>query len=87
MPPPFGRGPGLPPAGMRGAVPGTPGVPDGRPDEFVLPGPWYRIQAIPVPQRDASAEWDFVSVLPAALAAATRPASRMAEGARITKPP
>lgn len=39
-------------------------------DEFVLPGPWYRIQAIPAPQREASAEWDFVSVLPAALSAA-----------------
>ncbi|GAA1872891.1 ATP-binding protein [Actinomadura bangladeshensis] len=38
--------------------------------QFVLPGPWYRIQAIPAPQRDASAEWDFVSVLPAALSAA-----------------
>ncbi|TDD63689.1 ATP-binding protein [Actinomadura rubrisoli] len=37
-----------------------------------LPGPWYRIQAIPAPQRDASAEWDFVSVLPAALSAAQR---------------
>ncbi|QXJ23975.1 ATP-binding protein [Actinomadura graeca] len=36
----------------------------------VLPGPWYRIQAIPAPQRAASAEWDFVSVLPAALSAA-----------------
>ncbi|MFA1550864.1 helicase HerA-like domain-containing protein [Actinomadura chokoriensis] len=40
------------------------------PEPFVLPGPWYRIQAIPAPQRDASAEWDFVSVLPAALSAA-----------------
>ncbi|MFB4312081.1 helicase HerA-like domain-containing protein [Actinomadura sp. GTD37] len=40
------------------------------PERFVLPGPWYRIQAIPAPQRDASAEWDFVSVLPAALSAA-----------------
>ncbi|MGI5204598.1 ATP-binding protein [Spirillospora sp. CA-108201] len=37
---------------------------------FALPGPWYRIQAIPSPQREASAEWDFVSVLPAALSAA-----------------
>ncbi|MFI0350633.1 ATP-binding protein [Actinomadura sp. 9N407] len=36
----------------------------------VLPGPWYRIQAIPAPERAASAEWDFVSVLPAALSAA-----------------
>ncbi|CNG18914.1 ATP-binding protein [Mycobacterium tuberculosis] len=43
-------------------------VPEQQP--FVLPGPWYRIQAIPAPQRDASAEWDFVSVLPAALSAA-----------------
>ncbi|WP_433229390.1 ATP-binding protein [Actinomadura formosensis] len=39
-------------------------------EPFVLPGPWYRIQAIPVPERVASAEWDFVSVLPAALSAA-----------------
>ncbi|WP_433332732.1 ATP-binding protein [Spirillospora sp. CA-294931] len=38
----------------------------------VLPGPWYRIQAIPSPERHASAEWDFVSVLPAALSAARR---------------
>ncbi|MDL4772827.1 ATP-binding protein [Actinomadura xylanilytica] len=36
----------------------------------LLPGPWYRIQAIPTPERAASAEWDFVSVLPAALSAA-----------------
>ncbi|XNL82641.1 ATP-binding protein [Actinomadura madurae] len=35
-----------------------------------MPGPWYRIQAVPAPQRGASAEWDFVSVLPAALSAA-----------------
>ncbi|MCP2337276.1 helicase HerA-like domain-containing protein [Actinomadura rupiterrae] len=35
-----------------------------------LPGPWYRIQAIPAPERGASAEGDFVSVLPAALSAA-----------------
>ncbi|MFA1537702.1 helicase HerA-like domain-containing protein [Actinomadura monticuli] len=40
------------------------------PERFALPGPWYRIQAIPAPQREASAEWDFVSVLPAALSAA-----------------
>ena len=58
---------------MRGTVSG--GAPDARgggeqPDELVLPGPWYRIQAIPAPQRDPSAEWDFVSVLPAALSAA-----------------
>ncbi|MBW8485311.1 ATP-binding protein [Actinomadura sp. PM05-2] len=38
----------------------------------LLPGPWYRIQAIPAPERAASAEWDFVSVLPAALSAARR---------------
>ncbi|GAA3968964.1 hypothetical protein GCM10023085_59110 [Actinomadura viridis] len=38
----------------------------------VLPGPWYRIQAVPAPDRPASAEWDFVSVLPAALSAARR---------------
>ena len=44
-------------------------LPAGMPD---LPGPWYRIQAIPAPDRPASAEWDFVSVLPAALSAARR---------------
>jgi hypothetical protein len=38
----------------------------------VLPGPWYRIEAVPAPERPASAEWDFVSVLPAALSAARR---------------
>ncbi|MBA8955573.1 helicase HerA-like domain-containing protein [Actinomadura namibiensis] len=42
------------------------------PDPAALPGPWYRIQAIPAPERAASAEWDFVSVLPAALSAARR---------------
>ncbi|WP_267898458.1 ATP-binding protein, partial [Actinomadura harenae] len=36
----------------------------------VLPGPWFRIQAIPAPERGVSAEGDFVSVLPAALSAA-----------------
>ncbi|MFI0450823.1 ATP-binding protein [Actinomadura sp. 6N118] len=41
-------------------------------DGSVLPGPWYRIQAIPAPERNASAEWDFVSVLPAVLSAARR---------------
>ncbi|MBO2455933.1 ATP-binding protein [Actinomadura barringtoniae] len=41
-------------------------------DAGVLPGPWYRIQAIPAPERTSSAEWDFVSVLPAALSAARR---------------
>ncbi|GAA2086218.1 ATP-binding protein [Actinomadura alba] len=35
-----------------------------------LAGPWYRIQAIPAPERISSAEWDFVTVLPAALSAA-----------------
>jgi hypothetical protein len=35
-----------------------------------LPGPWYRIQAIPTPERISSAEWDFVTVLPAVLSAA-----------------
>ncbi|WP_225993301.1 ATP-binding protein [Actinomadura rudentiformis] len=48
------------PAGRQGA------------DGSVLPGPWYRIQAIPAPERNASAEWDFVSVLPAVLSAARR---------------
>src|SRR5690606_21065125 len=71
MTPPFGGGvppAGGPPPGMRGqGVPEARGVPR---DEFVLPGPWYRIQAIPARQREASAEWDFVSVLPAALSAA-----------------
>ncbi|MEV4254385.1 ATP-binding protein [Spirillospora sp. NPDC049652] len=40
------------------------------PPKAVLPGPWYRIQAIPAPERGPSAEGDFVSVLPAALSAA-----------------
>jgi uncharacterized protein len=35
-----------------------------------LPGPWYRVQAIPTPERSPSAEWDFVAVLPAVLSAA-----------------
>jgi hypothetical protein len=35
-----------------------------------LPGPWYRVQAIPTPERAPSAEWDFVAVLPAVLSAA-----------------
>ncbi|RAY11443.1 ATP-binding protein [Actinomadura craniellae] len=35
-----------------------------------MPGPWYRIQAIPTPERASSAEWDFVTVLPAVLSAA-----------------
>ncbi|MBX6766490.1 MAG: ATP-binding protein, partial [Actinomadura rubrobrunea] len=43
-----------------------------QPQTPVLAGPWYRIQAIPAPRRTASAEWDFVSVLPAALSAARR---------------
>ncbi|MEW2355391.1 ATP-binding protein [Spirillospora sp. NPDC029432] len=54
----------------------TPHTPHGSPHGLspmpVLPGPWYRIQAIPAPERAASAEWDFVSVLPAALSAARR---------------
>jgi hypothetical protein len=33
-------------------------------------GPWYRIQAILAPARGSSAEWDFVTVLPAVLSAA-----------------
>ncbi|TNY36776.1 ATP-binding protein [Thermomonospora catenispora] len=35
----------------------------------VLSGPWYRITAVPAAEREASAEWDFVTVLPAALSA------------------
>src|SRR3954451_24424963 len=35
-----------------------------------LQGPWYRIQAILSPARSSSAEWDFVTVLPAVLSAA-----------------
>lgn len=35
-----------------------------------LPGPWYRIQAVPVAERAASAEGDYVAVLPAVLSAA-----------------
>ncbi|GAA0225593.1 hypothetical protein GCM10009527_022450 [Actinomadura nitritigenes] len=71
--PPYGRGagvpPGAPPPRMAGAGRGAGG---GRGEAVALPGPWYRIQAIPAPQRNASAEWDFVSVLPAALSAAGR---------------
>ncbi|MFC6080186.1 ATP-binding protein [Sphaerisporangium aureirubrum] len=37
-----------------------------------LSGPWYRIQAITAPSRTSSAEWDFVTVLPAVLSAAQR---------------
>jgi hypothetical protein len=37
-----------------------------------LQGPWHRIEAIPAPERISSAEWDFVTVLPAALSAARR---------------
>jgi DNA helicase HerA-like ATPase len=37
-----------------------------------LGGPWYRIQAITAPSRSSSAEWDFVTVLPAVLSAAQR---------------
>ncbi|GAA2728898.1 ATP-binding protein [Actinocorallia aurantiaca] len=33
-------------------------------------GPWFRIEAIPAAQRVSSAEWDFVTVLPAVLSAA-----------------
>lgn len=39
---------------------------------FSLSGPWYRIQAITAPSRTSSAEWDFVTVLPAVLSAAQR---------------
>ncbi|WP_433499506.1 ATP-binding protein [Sphaerimonospora sp. CA-214678] len=39
---------------------------------FPLSGPWYRIQAITAPSRSSSAEWDFVTVLPAVLSAAQR---------------
>src|SRR3954468_3093110 len=35
-----------------------------------LQGPWYRVEAILSPGRDASADRDFVTVLPAALSAA-----------------
>jgi DNA helicase HerA-like ATPase len=37
-----------------------------------LSGPWYRIQSIAAPSRSSSAEWDFVTVLPAVLSAAQR---------------
>ncbi|RJL31022.1 DUF853 family protein [Bailinhaonella thermotolerans] len=37
-----------------------------------MSGPWYRIQAITAPSRISSAEWDFVTVLPAVLSAAQR---------------
>ncbi|WP_214325332.1 ATP-binding protein [Nonomuraea sediminis] len=36
----------------------------------MLSGPWYRIQSIAAPSRSSSAEWDFVTVLPAVLSAA-----------------
>ncbi|WP_055483115.1 ATP-binding protein [Sphaerimonospora mesophila] len=39
---------------------------------FPLSGPWYRIKAITAPSRSSSAEWDFVTVLPAVLSAAQR---------------
>ncbi|WP_433352863.1 ATP-binding protein [Microtetraspora malaysiensis] len=39
---------------------------------FPLSGPWYRIQAIAAPSRSSSAEWDFVTILPAVLSAAQR---------------
>ena len=35
-----------------------------------LQGPWYRISAIHTPARTSSAEWDFVTVLPAVLSSA-----------------
>lgn len=38
----------------------------------MLSGPWYRIQSIAAPSRSSSAEWDFVTVLPAVLSAAQR---------------
>ncbi|ROO91107.1 DNA helicase HerA-like ATPase [Actinocorallia herbida] len=34
------------------------------------PGPWMRIDAVPAAQRTASPEWDFLTMLPAALSAA-----------------
>ncbi|WP_233508366.1 ATP-binding protein, partial [Spongiactinospora gelatinilytica] len=37
-----------------------------------LCGPWYQVQAIAAPTRSSSAEWDFVTVLPAVLSAAQR---------------
>ncbi|MBB5138824.1 DNA helicase HerA-like ATPase [Thermocatellispora tengchongensis] len=37
-----------------------------------LSGPWYRVQAITAPSRTSSAEWDFVTILPAVLSAAQR---------------
>lgn len=40
--------------------------------QATLTGPWYRIQAITAPSRSSSAEWDFVTVLPAVLSAAQR---------------
>ncbi|WP_242909034.1 ATP-binding protein [Actinomadura terrae] len=56
------------PSTVRGPGPGRAAAPE----PFALPGPWYRIQAIPAPERQASAGSDFVSVLPAALSAAMR---------------
>ncbi|ACY96240.1 ATP-binding protein [Thermomonospora curvata] len=40
-----------------------------RPVGDPLAGPWYRIAAIPAADREPSAEWDFVTVLPAVLSA------------------
>ncbi|MEU7003550.1 ATP-binding protein [Nonomuraea sp. NPDC046570] len=37
-----------------------------------LNGPWYLVQSIAAPSRGSSAEWDFVTVLPAVLSAAQR---------------
>ncbi|WP_278045219.1 ATP-binding protein [Actinomadura roseirufa] len=80
-----GMPPGMPPPGMRGRIQEpaarAPEPPARHParhgadaagggEPVSLPGPWYRILAVPAPERAASAEWDFVSVLPAALSAA-----------------
>ncbi|WP_285778054.1 ATP-binding protein [Microtetraspora sp. NBRC 13810] len=53
------------PSGLTRAPSPFPGPPT-----HVLSGPWYRVQAIAAPSRSSSAEWDFVTVLPAVLSAA-----------------
>ncbi|WP_239128996.1 ATP-binding protein [Sinosporangium siamense] len=46
--------------------PGAPSPPS------ALRGPWFRVQAVTAPSRSSSAEWDFVTVLPAVLSSAQR---------------
>ncbi|WP_157433165.1 ATP-binding protein [Actinomadura rifamycini] len=66
--PPYRPYPQVPPGTDDAAAHGTRAASGAGPLD--LPGPWYRIEAIPAPEGAASAERDFVSVLPAALSAA-----------------